>query len=316
MAKIKYSDDPIGAKHLAVIKQANEIIAEYLRAGFDLTLRQLYYQFVARGLMENKQQNYKRLGVIIGKGRLGGLVDWNSITDRTRYVRTRSAWSSPIDIINSCASQFHVNYWSDQSQRAEVWIEKDALIGVIEGVCQKWDVAHFSCRGYASLSELWSAAQRIKGYRRPTTIIHLGDHDPSGIDMTRDIEERLHIFGATNATIKRIALNMDQIEEHNPPPNPAKETDSRFASYAALHGDESWELDALDPRVLENLIETELRQLVDRDAFLDRVRVELLHRAELGAIGSDYDDVIERVSDTVGITPEDVDASQWFNEEA
>jgi hypothetical protein len=183
------------------VAMANTIIREYTKAGFDLTLRQLYYQFVARGYIKNKDTEYKRLGGIINDGRLAGMIDWDAITDRTRYLRQLSHWDKPEDVIRSAACSYRTRKWADQPERVEVWIEKDALIGVIQPVCESLDVPYFSCRGYVSQSEMWAAAQRIQAYyemygrqSQRTTIIHLGDHDPSGIDMTRDIEDRISLF--------------------------------------------------------------------------------------------------------------------------
>jgi hypothetical protein len=139
----------------------------------------------------------------------------------------------------------------------EVWIEKDALIGVIDGVCRELDVPFFSCRGYVSDSEMWTAAYNRMDKGEQTIVLHLGDHDPSGIDMTRDIRERLDLFSMeADIEVRRIALTMDQIDELKPPPNPAKITDSRFEGYAAEYGDESWELDALEPQYIADLIQT------------------------------------------------------------
>ena len=241
---------------LAAIDHANTIIAEYTAQGYQLTLRQLYYQFVARGLLANIQRNYKNLGSWINDARLAGLVDWNSIEDRTRNLVQNNHWRDPAHLLEWAAKEYGFDTWRDQLERVEVWVEKEALAGVIERPASTWDVSWFCCRGYVSQSELWRAAQRLATYRddgqRPT-VIHLGDHDPSGMDMTRDIFDRLELFvGGVN--VERIALNMNQIEELKPPPNPAKMTDSRFAAYSVEYGFESWELDALEPSFLDELI--------------------------------------------------------------
>ncbi|MDN3356037.1 hypothetical protein [Actinomadura sp. DC4] len=258
MPKIEYVPRTFSNGSLAIIRQAEEICEDYARQGYDLTLRQLYYQFVARDLLANKQTEYKRLGSIINDARLAGLLDWNYIVDRTRNLRGLSHWNSPDQIIRSSARGYLTDRWADQKHRVEVWIEKDALVGVISGVCNRHD--YFSCRGYTSQSELWSAAQRLRTYEdrgQKPIVIHLGDHDPSGIDMTRDIADRLALFDA-NVKVIRIALNMDQVEEYTPPPNPAKLTDSRSTSYISRFGYSSWELDALDPATLDALISNEI----------------------------------------------------------
>jgi hypothetical protein len=241
MPKIKYQDLAIlrNPAKLAVVKQANAIIAEYQAQGFDLTLRQLYYQFVARDLIPNRLQEYKRLGDIINDARLAGLIDWLAIVDRTRNLKDLAHWNDPPEIVDAVAEQFRIDKWRTQPYRVEVWIEKDALVGVIEGVCQDLDVPFFSCRGYTSQSEMWSAAQRLrkhaKGDQTPV-ILHFGDHDPSGCDMTRDIQDRLRMFIGKHLEVRRLALNMPQVDEYNPPPNPAKISDSRCAAISKSTG--------------------------------------------------------------------------------
>lgn len=146
MPRIKYQNIKISPDRLAIINKANEIIEEYEAQGFDLTLRQLYYQFVARDIIPNKQQEYKRLGDIVADGRLAGLIDWDAIVDRTRNLRVRGHWSQPSDIVSAVARQYHIDMWKGQTYRPEVWIEKDALVGVIAGVCEELDVPYFSAR--------------------------------------------------------------------------------------------------------------------------------------------------------------------------
>lgn len=248
------------AKTLAVIDQANAIIREYDEQGFDLTLRQLYYQFVARDLLANRQTEYNRLGEIVSAARLAGYIDWSSIVDRTRNVRENPHWESPADMMRACVEQYNEDRWAGQDVRLEVWIEKDALLGVIEDVCRRNDVRFFSCRGYVSQSEMWVAACRLRGYADdndevPAVVLHLGDHDPSGVDMTRDIRDRLALLACRPIEVVRLALNRDQVDAYKPPPNPAKVTDSRAAGYIAEHGHDSWELDALDPPTLNALLE-------------------------------------------------------------
>jgi len=155
------------------------------------------------------------------------------------------------------------------------WVEKEALAGVVQRAANNNDVSYLSCRGYMSASEMYEAAQRVRLRRdngQETVIIYLGDHDPSGLDMSNnDIPSRFAIFmdkyGLDRVRVKRIALNWDQIEEHQPPPNPAKETDSRFGAYQDQFGDESWELDALDPKTLLAIIQAAIDEVKDDDLF-------------------------------------------------
>lgn len=264
---------------LAVIRQANEIITVYREQGYLLTLRQLYYQFVARDLIPNMMRSYKRLGSIVNDGRLAGLIDWDAIEDRTRNLEKNWHAHSPRDAIETIRDQYGIDMWENQPERVEVWIEKEALAGVIEETCEDNDVPYFACRGYVSQSEQWRAYQRIRakynrdGYQR-TVILHLGDHDPSGIDMTRDNRDRLKLFLGYNDssfTVERLALNMDQVDEYSPPPNPAKTTDSRFASYVSEYGEDSWELDALEPSIINELILEHIEQHRDQDLWDEKV---------------------------------------------
>jgi hypothetical protein len=283
--KIEYSRINFSSSSLEIIDRATNILEEYAIRKIIVTLRQLYYQFVARDLIENKQTEYKRIGKIINDARLAGMIDWDHLQDRTRNLIKLPHWSDPGGVIESAADSYQRDLWDGQEKHVEVWIEKDALLGVIEGVCGELDVPFFSCRGYTSQSEMWSASQRLLQHIRSgkkVHIIHLGDHDPSGRDMTRDIRARLSDFANHHLTedyaqakgngrkalgntidtylalraieIHRIALNMDQVVQHNPPPNPAKITDSRAAAYIAEFGAESWELDALNPDVLVGLV--------------------------------------------------------------
>lgn len=322
--KIRYKQNRLGVAKLATINQANRILEEYAAQGYDLTLRQLYYQFVARDLIPNKQSEYKKLGDTINDGRLAGLVDWDHIVDRGRWLRELAHWDDPSDIVRGSASQFRIDKWEDQPYRIETWIEKDALVGVIQGVCQRNDVPFFSCRGYTSQSEMWGASQRILQHLsqgQHVRVLHLGDHDPSGIDMTRDIEERLLHFLASHAywgeipgtpafddgndavdwvaerfQVNRLALNMAQVEEHDPPPNPAKITDSRAGRYIAQHGTESWELDALPPDVLGGLIEDDILALRDEVAWEDASERQDDHRATLRKVSNNWEAVKDFVA--------------------
>lgn len=302
MPRIEYVAKKFSAGSVQIIEKANEIIDEYQAQGFSLTLRQLYYQFVARGLIANKQTEYKRLGSIVNDARLAGLIDWDAIEDRTRHLEQNPHWDNPSDILAAVRSSYQLDMWQGQKYRPEVWIEKEALIGVVEGVCRELDVPFFACRGYTSQSEQWRAGNRARRNRsigqRPI-ILHFGDHDPSGIDMTRDNKDRLHIFAPSSTLeVRRLALNMDQVTQYNPPPNPAKITDSRFEGYSAQYGDESWELDALEPQVIADLIRNEVEGLINRRAWNARAKVMTEEKDLLGQLADDWEQVVEFLKGT------------------
>jgi hypothetical protein len=337
MPHICYTPKKFTPAHVEIIEKAEAICEEYMAAGLNLTLRQTFYQFVARGWLPNKQSEYKRLGDILNDARMAGQLDWDFLIDRTRNLADQPHWDSPADLVKGAANQFRPDLWAGQHKRVEVWVEKDAAIGVIERVCQENDVPFFSCRGYTSVSEMWAAGQRLRWHIEEgdqVTVLHIGDHDPSGLDMSRDIEDRLRTFihgdwlglhpvvstrrGVTRGQIresmrevmrskgskisddglpwriKRIALNQDQVERYSPPPNPAKTTDSRFQKYVEQTGlDESWELDALDPFVLQSLIQEEIDMIRDEDTWSAANQTMEEGRATLKAVADNWDRIAE-----------------------
>lgn len=264
MAKEQYKDFSFRTGTLGLINIMNSIIEEFQAQGFKLTVRQLYYQLVAQDFIENTEKSYKRITNTVNDARLAGLMDWDAIEDRTREVIARPAWESGRDILHGSASQFHMEMWYNQDVQPLVIVEKEALAGVMERVCWKWDVPLLAARGYPSVTVVRELVE-LYDLGKPIVVLHLGDHDPSGIDMTRDLKERLELFsrGYVEIQVNRIALNMDQINALKPPPNPAKQTDARFQDYRRKFGDKSWELDALSPSYLSNLVETNLQPLID-----------------------------------------------------
>lgn len=296
MPKRQYKEINFQPKSLDLIHLVNSVIEEYEAQGYELTLRQVYYQLVARGYIPNNERSYKNLGNLINDGRLAGLIDWYAIVDRTRNIRSNPHWDNPQGVIDTARYLYRLDRWEPQPNYVEVWVEKDALIGIVSQACKKLDVPHFSCRGYTSQSEMWAAAQRFiaQEHRESCTIIHLGDHDPSGIDMTRDIQERLQMFGAT-VDVKRVALTMNQIELYNPPPNPTKLTDARAKNYISMYGHECWELDALEPRVITSLITSEVTSLMDIGLFNAVEQQEMDEKEDIHLIGENYTEVINNL---------------------
>jgi len=245
-----------------LVKICNEIIVEYQAQGFTLTLRQLYYQFVSGTIIAKPP---KDTNVSLDRERCApGRADhWHAIEDRTRNLQRLSHWNTPEEIVKSCAQSYHMDMWERAALSAGSVDRKGRTGWRDRSVCDEFDIPYFSCRGYTSQSEMW-AASRQAGFvpRADSDHLSFGDHDPSGKDMTRDITERLEMFMG-GLEVKRMALNMNQVEQYDPPPNPAKTTDSRYGAYIAEFGDESWELDALEPAVIAALIRSAVTELID-----------------------------------------------------
>ena len=155
------------AKTLAVIEQANTIIAEYAAQGFTMTLRQLYYQFVSRDLMPNKFNPTSGSVTIVSDARNAGLIDWDAIEDRTRELVTHNSWDSPEEIIGAVARQYREDIWEDQHYRPEVWIEKAALLGVVAPICDEFRVPYFAHIGNNSQSRAIQGRQAVRRTFRP-----------------------------------------------------------------------------------------------------------------------------------------------------
>lgn len=285
MATIAYRSVNFGADKRALIARAAAIVAEYAAQGYDLTLRQLYYQCVTRLILPNKFTEYKRLGDTITDARYAGLIDWDAISDRGRELVAVSHWRDPADMIAAAAYSHRIEKWADQPHWVEVWVEKDALSGVFQPVCERLDIPLFACKGYTSASEMHKAAERLMercDRDQQPVILHFGDHDPSGVDMTRDIEDRLTEFmnhdDYLGPEVIRCALSLAQVRDFGIPENPVKLSDGRARKYIAEYGTEScWELDALDPGVLTGLVGDNVARFRDDtlwDAAVEREKEE------------------------------------------
>lgn len=299
MTFLKYYDWNPRPESEAIIEHANAIIEEYQANDYVLTLRQLYYQFVARDLIPNSERSYKNLGSVITKGRDAGMISWDAIEDRNRGHNSFEILEDERELIDTLEFEIQFDRWARQDHYIEVWVEKEALGNVIEKACTPYQVPFMSCKGYLSASEAWRAGQRLyeKAIEDEKTcvVIHLGDHDPSGIDMTRDNRQRLGVYSGlgygVEINLNRIALNYRQVEEKRPPPNPTKITDSRAKDYMRMYGKTCWELDALEPDYLVKLIQNKIKQYIDPDIWTETAQEENEKRRLLRSLSNNWDSV-------------------------
>lgn len=276
---------------LDLIEKISRILATYARQGYDLSLRQLYYQLVAADLLPQKwadpstgstncERSYKNIGNLVSDARMAGLIDWDIIKDRGRECVSWQTWESIGQMLDYRARSFQIDRWERQPCHIEVMVEKQALEGVLQPVCQKHQISFTANKGYSSLSAMYEAGKRLREHSdnaKDIHVIYLGDHDPSGMDMTRDVEDRLTTFARLEPgliTVHRVALNMPQVRSLKPPENPAKITDSRAKAYIEQFGEKSWELDAIEPRALAQLVEDAILQLRDDDIWNEDVERE------------------------------------------
>lgn len=272
-----------GPVRQGLIAEANRIIEDYQGQGYRLTLRQLFYQMVSRNLLPNTERAYKNLGETISDGRLAGVIDWEAIEDRIRVPRRPPEFEDLADLAEAALRSYRLPRWKGQAYYVELWVEKDALAGVLEPLALEAHVTMMVNRGYSSQSAMFEAGLRFRRAAREgrnCVLLYLGDHDPSGEDMVRDVQDRLNLFGADVAVMK-LALTMAQVQQYNPPPNPAKRSDSRAAGYIERHGASSWEVDALPPEILQRIIRHAFHGLIDAEKMQAQVAREETDKAAL-----------------------------------
>lgn len=265
--KEKIREIKFGKKNIILLEDIKEVLEEYEIKEIRVTLRQLYYQLVSRNILQNKTKEYSKLSSLLTKARYAGEIDWRSIEDRLRIPRKPVTFENIEELIENAVIWYKLDRWSNQECYVEVWTEKDALSSIIAPITDKWQILLSVNRGYASASSMHESSERfLKKDTKENLILYLGDHDPSGLDMVRDINERLYEFGV-NVKVHPIALTRNQIEKYNPPPNPAKISDPRAKWYLENFGNKSWEVDALRPEVLEELIETNILKYLDVEKY-------------------------------------------------
>ena len=278
-------------KNLYLLEKIKEILEEYGEQGIKVTLRQLYYQLVSRDVIPNKVSEYVKLSKLLTDARYTGFVDWSAIEDRTRIPNIPQTFSNIKHLFDVASKSYQLDKWGGQEFYIELWTEKDAISSVISPITEKYQMPVIVNRGYSSASAMYEASKRFKEKElrditiadpkakyyvekfevshwkeRELIILYLGDHDPSGLDMDRDIQNRLGEFGV-DVEVVRIGLTTEQINQYSPPPNPAKITDPRAKGYISEYGETSWEVDALKPEVLQELIERFILRYLDLEKF-------------------------------------------------
>ena len=277
-----------------VVEAALDVFKQYDTA---LTLRQLYYRLVSRHLFPNTINSYKRLSRLMVRAREEGAVPVNCLEDRSRRVLGRgdAGYTSAQDFLKrrlaslrESYKEFRMPMWDVQPNYIVVSLEKDALSRLVGDIANQYAVRTFPTRGYPSFTYV----QRMAGYIRnrlkgkPTVVLYFGDFDPSGVDIERDLSERLGKYNAGEFIVYRVALTKDQIVKYSLPPMPVKRSDARADNFLASYGNESVELDALDPRTLKLMVAQSIASYIDLDAWrkkeeeIDNLRIWIKDRLE------------------------------------
>lgn len=319
-----------------IIARILSIVKEFSEEGYTLTLRQLHYQMVKNNWIVNHISAYQKLSGILDDCRYGGIIDWDAIEDRGRVPYIPYSVNNPKEALQDTIDQYRIDRQDNQSTCVEIWTEKDALSGILRRITTQYHVRLVVNKGYTSSSAIYTAYERIVETilkEKTFVILYLGDHDPSGLDMIRDIRDRLTLFlvqgkqlfkderiqedcekwwgdntpwghvekymsrRAINAFNKGndvpdyaldeffaskrrvyiehkdlfqvipIGLTQQQIKKHKLPPNPTKLTDSRSDSYIKEFGKICWEVDALNPKTLTEIVELNIQNHIDIDLF-------------------------------------------------
>lgn len=285
-------------KYTDLVNAVSQIISGYT---MPLTLRQVYYRLVAAGLIPNTRSNYNQLSSQLVTARENGDIDDTRIVDRSRRIEDVS-FDSPESFIEVCQAtlrrQYVRRFWDSQPVYCEVWVEKDALSQVIAGAVYPFNTIVAPSRGYSSYSYLREAADRISQYcsdGKAAVILHFADHDPSGIDMSRDLQDRLDKY-CGGSEVRRIALIYDQVRRYGLIPNPAKIADTRSKGYIRQFGNACWELDAIEPDELVRLCRSAVEGMVtDNDAWL---AIKEKDKAEREALLSQLGDMRASLEDS------------------
>lgn len=342
-----------------VVSEIVRIVKKYAAAGYVLTLRQLHYQFVGHhAAYVNHDSAYKKLGDILDDCRYAGLIDWDSIEDRGR-VPHLDYWVEDIaGALDDTAASYKLDRQRGQNNIIEVWTEKDALSGIFKRSTKKYHLHLCINKGYTSSSAIYKSYQRVKNTilsGKSFVILYFGDHDPSGLDMIRDVRDRIVNFlqkgdlirdedflqdrvspwftenGDLSRLVKNgyisekalvkameddapakikmsyiraaiidyiietglfqvipIGLTMDQIQQYDLPPNPTKLTDSRANAYIKEYGPTCWEVDALEPQVLTEIVESNIEGLIDIPLYESLLEEEQEEREEVERLAEEY----------------------------
>ncbi|MAH51186.1 hypothetical protein CMI37_35540 [Candidatus Pacearchaeota archaeon] len=270
-----------------VMNASEQIITEYEALNIRMTLRQLYYQLVAEGIIPNDANVYAKISNLLTDNRYVGRIDWDTMEDRGRLPSIPGQWENMLDILDSAVASYRLPRWRDQDYYLELFTEKEALTSVVKPITEKWHIHFCFNKGYSSASAMYGLSRRVMSKIKEgkhVVLLYLGDHDPSGMDMIRDINDRIeefltkgHITCEPDFQVIPIALTMGQIQKYNPPPNPAKISDPRAVWYIEKFGDKSWEVDALKPNVMMKLIDDKIKEYIDMekyDAWLEKEKKE------------------------------------------
>ena len=264
------------------IAELRDLLEQVLRQSQPMTVRQVFYQMVGIGAIEKTEAEYKSTVCrLLAEMRRDSQIPFGWIADNTRWQRKPRTHASLSDALHQTAELYRRRVWDAQHAYVEVWLEKDALAGVLYRETEQWDVPLMVTRGFSSLSFLHSAAEVIADVGKPAYLYYFGDRDPSGVMIDRKVEQDLRAM-APEAEIhfQRVAVTAEQVVTLNLPTRPTKASDSRSRSFVG----ESVEVDAIEPATLREIVRTCIEQHIDERALRRTLTIEREERASLRSI--------------------------------
>ena len=272
---------------LHLLTQIQKIIDDY---DFAITLRQLFYQLVAKQIIPNQQKYYTKLSRLCVAGRDQGMLPEKAFADRLRQVDKPSSWIDLADFMDTVRQAYRKDVWQKQHCYIEIWTEKDALRGVIAPVTHSSNVSLLVVRGQVSRTAIYESykrfVQQIKK-KKQCYLFYFGDFDPSGMSIYSSLVERLQNFGkygdeyGQEINFQRVALTANQISIHSLPQDPAKQSDPNYKKFVVEYGDNVVELDSLPPDALRNLINKCIVQKIDFEILNQIKEIEKNEQAVL-----------------------------------
>lgn len=262
-----------------------QVALEILDSTHPMTVRQVYYQLVARQVIKNNRSQYQAVSNLLVNARKEEVIPWQWIEDRLRRPRRVSMWSGLNDFAKTVCQAYRRDVWDTQPKHLEVWLEKDALSGIFRDALDPYGVTLNVGRGYDGWDSIHNAAERF-GAGNQVRVAYFGDFDPSGEDMVRSLRERLAFFGC-DAEIVKCALTFEDVERYNLPPDFTKASDTRSAGFVARYGDVAVELDALPLQVLRERLIAQVEGHIDMAALRRVQTVEEKERKRIRALLSE-----------------------------
>jgi hypothetical protein len=248
----------------AEIWQRRTALYDIVDAMKPMTVRQVFYQATVAGIVDKSEAGYDKVQADLVTLRKAGTLPYSWLADNTRWQRRPRTFDSVEQALQDTARLYRKSLWADAGCYVEIWLEKDALSGVVSPVTYQYDVPLMVARGYASLSFLHSAAEDISDVEVPAYIYHLGDFDPSGVNAAEKIEQTLReLAPAADIHFQRVAVTPFQIANWDLPTRPTKTTDSRSRNF----GDISVELDAIPPDRLRQLVQSAIERHLPKRRF-------------------------------------------------